>query len=328
MLPAFTYVRPTSIVQAVTHLGSPGSRLLAGGTDLLGCLHDGIFDAKKLVTLGGVKGLRGIERTSDGGLRIGAMTTLAEVASHGTIAEHYAALKQGADAAASPQLRNQGTLGGNLCQRPRCWYFRGDFQCLRKGGETCYAVAGENECHSIFGGEGGCYIVHPSDAAPALVALDARAHIEGPLGSRIVPLDSFFVLPIHDVTRENVLKAEEVITEIVLPPPIPGLYSSYRKVRARGSWDFALAGLALTMHMTKGLVDRARIVLSGVAPIPWRAADAESALIGQGLNSQTASLVAEAAVKGARPMSQNAYKVDLVRGIVEEAILRHSREGG
>lgn len=320
MLPDFSYVCPTSIKQVLAEISSPGALLHAGGTDLLGCLRDGALSGQKVVSLRALQELRGIRATRDGGLRIGALTTLAEVAAHPLIAERYTALSQGAASAASPQLRNQGTLGGNLCQRPRCWYFRGDFHCLRKGGEMCYAVAGENEYHCIFGGNG-CYIVHPSDTAPALLALGAQVRAIGPGGTRTIPIESFFVLPAADLTRENVLARDEVLVEILLPAADLKTRSSYRKVRARGAWDFALAGVALALQMTAGRVDGARVVLSGVAPAPWRSKQAEQALLGRALDADTAAAVAAASVAGAEPMSQNAYKVELVRGIVQEALL-------
>ena len=318
MLPAFAYVRPASLREAIQELGSPDARLHAGGTDLLGCLRDGVFTTKKLVAIGGLKELGGITVAADGTLRIGALATLAEIAGHPAIQSRLPALAQGAASAASPQLRNQGTLGGNLCQRPRCWYFRGDFACLRKGGDTCYAVEGENERHALFGSRA-CCMVHPSDTAPALIALDARVRIAGPEGTRTVPLESFFVLPATDPTRENVLAAGEILTEVLVPPP--GLRSLYRKARVRRAWDFALAGVALALHVTDGRVDRARVVLSGVAPVPWRAAGAEKALVGARLDAETASRTAAASVIGAEPLAENGYKVDLVRGLMEEAVL-------
>jgi xanthine dehydrogenase YagS FAD-binding subunit len=211
-------------------------------------------------------------------------------------------------------------MGGNLCQRPRCWYFRGDFNCLRKGGEICYAVGGENEFHCILGGSG-CYIVHPSDTAPALIALEAQAHILGPRGRRIVPLGSFFVLPAQNLTRETVLQPGEILTEIMVPPLPDGVQSSYRKVRARGTWDFALAGVALVVKLTDSrVVDWVRVVLSGVAPIPWRARDAENVLMGRRLDDSAIKQAATACVKGAEPLSQNAYKIDLVQGVLEESL--------
>ncbi len=182
MLPSFRYVRPRTVAEAVKALAEPGARAHAGGTDLVGCLRDGVFDAKSVVSLSGLAELKGISATKDGGLRIGALATLAEIARHAEIAKGWPALAQGAAAAASPQLRNQGTLGGNLCQRPRCWYFRGDFDCARKGGELCYAVEGENTYHAIFGGSG-CFIVHPSDTASPLVALQATVQDRGTEGA-------------------------------------------------------------------------------------------------------------------------------------------------
>jgi xanthine dehydrogenase YagS FAD-binding subunit len=320
MLPNFGYVRPRNLPDAVRRLAAPGARVHAGGTDLLGCLHDGVLTADTVVSLSGVPDLRSIRRALDGGLTIGAMTTLSEVAAHPDIVGRYPTLAQGAAAAASPQLRNQGTIGGNICQRPRCWYFRGDFHCARKGGEKCYAVKGENQFHCIFGGDV-CFIVHPSDTAPALVALEALVRITGPNGLRSVPAEKFFILPTTDFTRENVLTAGEIVTEVVLPPQPRGCRGTYRKVRARGSWDFALTGAAVVATVAGGTVERARIVLSGVAPAPWRVPDAERALVGKRLSARTARSAAAAAVKGAQPLSGNGYKVELLRGAVEEALL-------
>ncbi len=319
MLPNFTYIRPATVNDVVKELSSPDARLHAGGTDLLGCLRDEVFTAKKLVSIGGVAELRGIRNARDGGVRIGALVTLSEIAGSLAIGKQYTALAQAAASAASPQLRNQGTLGGNLCQRPRCWYFRGGFACFRKGGETCYAPDGENEFHCILGGNG-CYMVHPSDTAPALIALDARVRIAGPEGARIVPLETFFVGPSTDATRETILKPGEFVTEVLLPQVASDLRSSYRKVRVRGAFDFALAGVAVAIRTANGRVESARIVLSGVAPIPWRAADAEKAIIGKELTGNVISRASIAATKGAEPLSQNAYKVELVRGIVEESL--------
>jgi xanthine dehydrogenase YagS FAD-binding subunit len=319
MLPEFTYVRPGLLSEVLEHARSEGAVLHAGGTDLLGCLRDGVFSAGKVVAIGDLEELRRISPTRDGGLRIGALATLAEVAAHPLILEHYTALAQGAASAASPQLRNQGTLGGNLCQRPRCWYFRGDFQCLRKGGPMCYAIVGENQYHCIFGGDP-CYIVHPSDTAPALVALDARARLASPSGTRLVPLESFFILPSEDVRRETLLQPGELLTEVLLSPPAAGQRSIYRKVRARGAWDFALAGVAVALSGADDRVEAARVVLSGVAPIPWRAVDAEEALNRSRLDAETISRAATASVAGARPMTRNGYKVELVRGLTEETL--------
>lgn len=319
MLPNFKYERPSSVAQAVEGSSSEGAVLHAGGTDLLGCLRDGVFTAEKVVSLSGLDELRGIRATRDGGLRIGALTTLTEIATDPLIAERYAALSQAAASAASPQLRNQGTIGGNICQRPRCWYFRGDWHCRRKGGNTCYAIAGENHFHCIFGGSG-CYIVHPSDTAAALVALGASVRIASRSGTRLVPIDEFFVLPADDILRENILQPGELVTEIVLPPMAAGTRSTYRKVRDRGAWDFALAGLAAVVSMAGDRVEQASLVLSGVAPKPWRAADAEVALSGGALDAESIARAAAASVEGAQPLEHNGYKVALVRGLMEETL--------
>ena len=181
-MPNFTYVRPKSLADAVGHLRSPKARIHAGGTDLMGCLRDEVFGAEKLVSIGHLDKLKGIVRTPDGGMRIGALTSIAELAASGLIQQSYPALARGAAEVGSPQLRNQGTLGGNLCQKPRCWYYRGDFVCLRKGGNRCYAYDGENQYHCILGGSV-CFITHPSDTAPALVAYEAVIRVAGPRGS-------------------------------------------------------------------------------------------------------------------------------------------------
>jgi xanthine dehydrogenase YagS FAD-binding subunit len=219
----------------------------------------------------------------------------------------------------TPQLRNQGTLGGNLCQRPRCWYFRGDFPCARKGGDRCYAIGGENQYHCVLGG-GACFMVHPSDTATALVALGARVTIAGPRRPRAVPLESFFVLPDQNLTRENVLQPGEVITEVVIPAPAAGLVSAYRKVRARGSWDFALAAAAVALTFTEGSMSAARVVLGGAAPVPWRAQGAERVLVGSQLGASAITRAAAAAVEGAAPLEQNSYKVPMLQGVVQEAL--------
>jgi xanthine dehydrogenase YagS FAD-binding subunit len=318
MVPNFSYVRPTTLAQAIGQLGAPDVKVLAGGTDLLGCLRDRVHDAKTVVSLTRVAELRGIT-DAGAGLRIGALTTIAEVARHPVVNEKYGALARAAAAVGSPQLRNQGTIGGNLCQRPRCWYFRGDFPCVRKGGDTCFAMEGESQYHCILGGSS-CLMVHPSDTATALVALGARATIAGPGGRRTVPLESFFVLPEQDTTKENVLGAGDILTEVVIPAPPAGFASTYRKVRARGAWDFALASLAVALSFKQGKVDTARVILGAAAPIPWRAAEAEKVLAGSRLDQKTIGLAAAAAVKGAVPLKQNAYKVAMFRGLVQEVL--------
>lgn len=319
-MPNFSYVRIRSLKEATEHLSSDGARVHAGGTDLLGCLRDNVFGATKVVSISGLKNLRGIEETKEGGLRIGALTTITEIADSEKVRDHYPALAKAASEVASPQLRNQGTIGGNLCQKPRCWYYRGEFHCLRKGGPTCYAYQGENQFHCIFGSGGICYITHPSDTAPALVAYQATLRILGPRGTKLLPIEKFYVLPSQDVRKETVLKPNEILTEILLPPQSKGLLSSYRKVRARQSWDFALAGVALALKLKEDRVEKARVVLSGAAPIPWRSKEAEQTLTGNPLNTDTITRAVNAALKNAEPLEKNSYKIPLFQGILEEEL--------
>ncbi len=324
ILPNFTYIRPKSLADALAYLRSPKAVIHAGGTDLLGCLRDGVFGAEELVSICHLDKLKGIDRTPDGGVRIGALTVIADLASSALIRQSYPALARGAAEVGSPQLRNQGTLGGNLCQKPRCWYYRGEFNCLRKGGEKCYAYDGENQYHCILGGSV-CFITHPSDTAPALVAYDAIIRVAGVNGVREIPAGKFYILPEENVEKETVLKPNEIVTEILLPSPRPGLRASYRKVRARGSWDFALAGVALVLKFRGDAVEEARVVLSGAAPIPWRSREVEKFITGKRLDGEIAARAAEAAVKEAHPLKNNGYKVTLFRGMIEEELLKISK---
>ena len=319
MLSNFAYVCTGSIREAVKQLTSDGARLHAGGTDLLGCLRDNVFDAEKVVSISRLNALRGIRETPEGGLRIGALTTITEVAESPFVRHRYHALARAASEVASPQLRNQGTIGGNICQKPRCWYYRGEFHCLRKGGDRCYAVGGENQFHCIFGGDM-CYIVHPSDTAPALVALEAVARIVGQRGTRKVPIEHFHILPSQDFQQETVLDPDEIVSEIVLPPAPSGLRSAYRKVRARRSWDFALAGVALALRFNGSTVKKARVVFSGVAPVPWRSREVEETITGRRLDANVAASAGEAAIRAAEPMEKNAYKIPLLRAVVAEEL--------
>jgi len=319
MLPKFTYARPKSLDEALAVLDDRPALVHGGGTDLLGCLRDRILIADTVVSLSAIDELRGIRPGSDGGLRIGALTTIAEIASDPTIAARYPGLAQAAASVASPQLRNQGTIVGNLCQKPRCWYYRGDFDCLRKGGEICYAFAGENQYHCIFGGEL-CYIVHPSDTAPMLAALGAVCRISGGRSDRSVAVEKFHVPPSEDPRRETVLEVDELVTGIVIPPPPAGLRTSYRKARTRQAWDFALAGVALALNFDGDTVTSADVFLSGVAPVPWRATGVEKVLSGKTLDDATITAAAEAAVAGSEPLSENGYKVPLVKGLVTEQL--------
>lgn len=320
MLGKFTYKRAPTIQEAVEAVSRPDARILAGGTDLLGCLRDNMFTAETVVSISAIRDLKGISSRPGGGLRIGALTTLTDIAENRQVRESYQALAEAAASVGSPQLRNQGTIGGNLCQRPRCWYYRGDFHCRRKGGETCFAETGENQLHAIVGWDR-CYIVHPSDPASALTALGARLTITGKKGRRTIPIESFFILPKVSVLKENVLEPGDVLTEVLLDPPQPGARSTYRKVRDRGAFDFALVGAAIVVMQAEGKVRSVRIALSGVAPVPWRSTDAEGTLVGKPLNAATVAAAAEAAMKDAVAIGKNEYKIALVRGVLEETLL-------
>ena len=315
----FSYVKAASLAEAIKASSAKGARLHAGGTDLLGCLRDEIIQADKVVSISGVKELKGISARADGGLKIGALTTLAEIAADRSVAAKYAALAQAAASVGTPQIREQGTIGGNLCQRPRCWYYRSDLQCFKKGGATCYAMNGENQYHVIFGG-GPCFAVHPSDVAVALVALQAQITVAGPSGSKTIRSENFFVPPGKSLDKENILLPGEIVTGIQIPPVSEMLRVAYRKVRTRGSWDFAQASVAAVLLFENDVVRTARIVLGGVAPHPWRADAAEKVAAGKKLDAAAAAAIAEAAVVGANPMSGNGYKVDMVKGAVEEAL--------
>jgi len=319
MIKNFAYVKVGSLAEAINVLGTGGAKLHAGGTDLLGCLHDGIIPAEKVVSISNLKELKGISVKPDGGLRIGALTTLADIASNASIAEKCPLLVQSAAAVGSPQIREQGTIGGNLCQRPRCWYFRSDVQCLKKGGKTCYGMGGENQYHAILGG-GPCFFVHPSDVAPALVALQAQLMISGLGGNKAVRVEDFFLSPKKSVEKENILLPNEIITAVHIPPATGKAKSSFRKVRARASWDFALASVAAVLQFENNVVQSARIVLGGVSPFPWRVSAAEKLLAGKKLDGALIASVCEAAVAGAVPLRDNAYKVAMVRGAVEESL--------
>ena len=319
MLPKFNYVRPTTVNEALAVLNDRPALIHGGGTDLLGCLREGIFSADTLVSLSSIDELKGVREATDGGLRIGALAKVAEIAASDTVAAGYTALADAASEVASPQLRNQGTIGGNLCQKPRCWYYRGHFDCIRKGGEKCFAYEGENQYHCIFGGDM-CYIVHPSDTAPALAALGAVCRISGPTSSRSVAVEALHVSPTEDPQRETVLGPDEILTEIVLPAPAKGLRSSYRKVRTRGAWDFALAGVALAIVFDGDTVRSARVFLSGAAPVPWRSKTAEEAIVGTTLDAATIDKAAAATVEGAQPLEHNGYKVPLFEGLMKEQL--------
>jgi xanthine dehydrogenase YagS FAD-binding subunit len=318
MLPSFSYIRSESLDQAISKLGD-GARVHAGGTDLVGCLREHILPTASVVSISALDDLRGARMSADQ-MVVGALTTISEIAAHNEIRSRFTALSDAASVVASPQLRNQGTIGGNLCQKTRCWYYRNaEMECLRRGGERCSAFSGENQGHAIFGGEM-CYMVHPSDTAPALVALDAAVRIAGPRGTRTIPVAELHVPASVDPQRDTYLEEGEIVTEVRIPMPPKGLKSSYRKVRSRATWDFALVGVALALAVDGKTVRHARVVLSGVAATPWRSKPAEATLTGATLNAGTIAAAAKAATKDADPLEHNAYKVPMLEGLVAEQL--------
>ena len=317
----FEYASAGSLEEAAALLAEAEglARIIAGGTDLIPQMKSGVAAPERLVNLKSIPGLDRIEISGDG-VRLGALVPLAEIAAHPGIREGWTALAQGAAAAASPQIRNAGTLGGNLCQRPRCWYFRNEeFHCNKKGGEHCYALEGENKYHAIFGGEE-CRIVHPSDTAPSLVAYGAEATLRSVRGERKVPLEKFFTMPDVHVKRENVLEFDEILVSVAVPTPPPGTRASYLKIRERASFDFALASVAAVLAFDGSICTSARLVLGGVAPIPWRCAAAESILAGHALDDALIARAARAALQGAAPLSRNRYKIALAQGALRRTL--------
>ncbi len=322
MMPSFEYVKARSIDEAIALLSTRNAKIHAGGTDLLGCIRDRIFPVERVVSLKDVKGLAGIEETPEG-VTVGSLATISRIASNSLVARLFPGLAACAHDVASPQLRNQGTLGGNLCQKPRCWYYRGEFNCVRKGGDSCFAMAGENRFHAVLGGDN-CFMVHPSDTAPMLIALGASVTASGQKGSRKIPVEELYVKPSIDPRREIVLEAGEIVTSILIPKPPRGLYSSYRKIRARRSWDFALAGIALALQFDGTRVLNARVALSGAAPVPWRSHEVEEVITGRSLDAQTIAKAASAVMAQANPLAQNEYKVGLFKAAIQEELERAS----
>jgi xanthine dehydrogenase YagS FAD-binding subunit len=293
----------------------------AGGVDLLDLMKDGILAPTKLVSLRAMPGLDQIKEDDKLGLRIGPLVTLAQLDTHPIVRKNYRALADAAGHSATPQIRNAATIGGNLLQRPRCWYFRNEqFVCLKKGGDVCFAREGEHQYHAIFD-NAGCIIVHPSTAATALVAFGARLELTGWNWRREIELEKFLVSPEKDATRENGLLANEVLAEIRLPAVSPETRSAHIKQGEKESFDWPIADVAVVLEQSGGRCTRASIVLGAAAPVPWRAKEAEAALTGKAITEETARAAAKAAVNGATPLQKNRYKVPIFEAVVRRTIL-------
>lgn len=327
---AFEWTSPTTVNEAVKMLTVNASgdideapRPIAGGQDLLTTMKDYTSRPVRVVNLKKIPRLDRITINARG-LTIGALVTLSELEEHAGVRRSFPGLAEAAHSIATPQIRNLGTVGGNLCQRPRCWYFRlEEVNCLKKGGSECYAANGENKYNAIIGG-GPSYIVHPSDLAPMLLALGASVNVVGAAGKRVIPLEKFFTLPSEgNIRRENVLKNEEIITEIVVPLSPISARSTYLKFKERESLDFALASAAVAVQLAPNRTVRdARIVLGGVAPIPWRVPAAEKFVMGKSLTADVLAEAAKIALAEARPLEKNAYKVPLAQTLVRRALAK------
>ena len=318
MINRFAYSRASSAEDADRQLGEAGAAPLGGGTDLLVCIREHLARPDTLVDLTRIPGARDVTERSDGGVRIGGSVRLAHVARNPLIRDRLSALSQACESVGTPALRTMGTIAGNLCQRPRCWYLRSGFACHKNGGDTCPAASGENQYHAIFGG-GPCYVVHPSDPAVALTALEAEVEIRGPSGVRRVSIADFYVLPSERLDHETVLGAGEYVSAVEVPGHSAGGVQWFEKVMQRAAWDFALVSLAAVRRSDGGV----RLVLGGVAPKPWRVAESveEDVAVG-GLSEDDVATLAERAMYDAKPLAKNGYKVEMAAAVLRRGIER------
>ena len=317
----FAYVNPANEKDAVAALSKEYEKSLpiGGGQDLLARMKDYVTQPDRVVN---VKNLDATVTRVSGGLKIGSAMKMVDVAEHADIRRMYPAVADAAIEVGTPQIRNQGTVGGNINQRPRCWYYRNEeFICYKKGGNRCFTPEGENQFHAIFG-EGPSYIVHPSSLAVPFVAYDATFRLLGPRGERLIKAAEYFTMPTREnVQRENVLEPDELLTHVILPAP-GGVKSGHYEVRYKTSHDWPIAFATVLLSMSGTTVQGARVVMGAVAPVPWRAQGAEKALAGKQITPETAVAAAEAALVGADPLSRNAYKVQVAKTAVERAILQ------
>ena len=312
----FQYHPATSIADAVDALGTTGAYALGGGTDLIPLIRENLAAPHSLVDLRRIPDSTSIKWQNDGSVSIGASVRLSHLAGHARVAEFFPLLSESCAAVGSPALRNMGTLGGNLCQRPRCWYYRHGFSCHKSGGHTCPAATGENQYHAILG-TGPCVAVHPSDPAVALTALDASIHLAGPAGERAVSISDFFVSPATRMDQETVVAPGEIVTRISLPADSSGGWQRYDKVTQRAAWDFALVSLAACKRRDGDV----RLVLGGVAAFPWRVTDSvEEDVASGGLSEDDIETLGNRALYDAVPLEKNAYKIDLAATLLRRAM--------
>lgn len=315
----FEWTSVISVEEAIDQLRS-GAVVKAGGVDLLDRMKEGLDSPKRVVGIGSIPGLDAI-RVEEKGLHLGSLVTLAEIGGSSQVASRWPALAQAASSAATPQIRNMATVGGNLLQRPRCWYYRSiEFNCLKKGGDHCHAQDGENQFHAVFDNDV-CAIVHPSGMAVPLIAYGAAVDIAGPKERRRVPLESFFVHPTDDMEREHSLRPDELLVGIEVPAPRAGTRSAYIKQGEKESFDWPIADVAVALEMDGSTVRSASIVLGAAAAVPRRAKSSEEYLVGRTLSEKTAGEAAGLAMDGATPLSRNSYKIPLFRTIIARTLL-------
>jgi xanthine dehydrogenase YagS FAD-binding subunit len=319
----FEYTAPQSTQQAIGLLGQnwQQAQVLAGGTDLLALMKDDIVTPKRVVNIKAIPGLAGIQYNATGGLRIGALTKLADVADNADVRSKYPAVAYAYDEAASPQIRYMATVGGNLCQRPRCWYFRNGFGLIPEHQGKPMVTDGDNRYHAIIGNDGPAKFVAPSTIAPALIAHNAKVRIVGPSGQREIELAKFYRVPQSADEREHDLKPNEIVTEVIVPP-IQNAKTAQYEVRQKQTFDWPLALASVALWMDGNTVKQANVVLGAVAPVPWVSQEAAQALVGKPLNEQSADAAAQAAVSIAKPLSRNAYKIQLTRVAVKRALMQ------
>jgi len=326
---AFEYANATTKEQAVSLLGTnwDESDILAGGTDLLALMKDDIIAPKRLVNIKDIPELRGLKVSSKEGLRIGALVTIQELADDRNVQSKFSVVAKTAGEIAGPQIRNMATIGGNLCQRPRCWYYRAGYGLLAKNdkGESL-VLSGDNRYHAILGNSGPAYFVSPSSLAPLLVALGASVRTFGPKGKREIPVEKFFRIPQSDSEREHDLMPNEIVTEVIVPP-MQGAKSATYEIRQKDAMDWPLAIASVSLNMSGNKVNSARVVMGHVAPVPWRSAEAEAALAGKTITEDVAKAAGDAAVANAKSLGRNGYKIQLARVAVKRAILEAARGG-
>jgi xanthine dehydrogenase YagS FAD-binding subunit len=322
VMPSFDLLQPNSIVDAQKLLQQHGADawVMAGGLDSFDWLKDRIKKPKVVVDLSGIEELRGVRANGDG-IEIGAMTTLTEVVNSPLVKQRFGLLAQGAELAASPQIRNQGTLGGNVTQDARCWYYRAGWPCYRAGGNICYADTpeGRNREHAILHADR-CVAVNPSDSAPALIALDAKFVLQTPKGERTVDAEDYFIGPEIDITRLHILKPGDLLTAIRIPATWANAKFYFEKVRDRNVWDFPLLNVASAIVISNGVIERMRIAVNGAAARPLRLKNVEDAVRGKPANASTGEMAGKLAIQGAIPLQFNAYKIPLMRNLVKRAI--------